>query len=126
MTLTEHLERALEEARVKPPLPRSKKAWQLISTAKGAGQAVPPLNASLKTLWKVVHPLLKRAYETNPNNFEREAERILSGAFYQHVVPVLSKFSSVGAGDTEPHTVAKDWIESMVAAHFDVYGQLDF
>jgi hypothetical protein len=90
---------------------------------KGATEAARKLTSALKKAERACRKDLAAAERRYASI--REVQDILGKHFYRIVYPVMLAHSNVGAADTEPRTVAKDYLNK-VANEYGFYGYLDF
>lgn len=99
--------------------PKTVSDWQLYHGYKGSYEAACKLTSALKKAERQARKGLKKARTT------KDAEAVLGKAMWDIVGPVMSKYASNGASDTEPRNVAMGYLEK-VGHEFGFYGYLNF
>lgn len=94
-------------------LPTSASDWQLYSKA-GSANAARALTAALKRAEKKARKVLAKTHG------DRNAANVMAKIFDEVMYPVMGKFASVGASDTEPRVTAKMYLDKVVE-EFDFY-----
>lgn len=116
----------LSEAR---ELPTTTHDWQLYHTYKASGEEGKPMKgaeAAAKALTTALQKAEAEARKKLPKAKDSaEATKILGQLFGEYIEPVQQKHSKVGAYDTEPRTVAKEYLNK-IANDLGFYGYLNF
>jgi hypothetical protein len=100
-------------------LPRDARAWQLFSDAPKVNQAAKELTTALSKAG------VEAKKKITGDESSAAAGKILYEIYKKHVVPVMDKWSEVGASDSEPRNVAKDYLNG-IAKKQGIYGWIDF
>jgi len=88
-------------------LPSTGDEWQLYTCSKPCGRAAAALHAAVVRVAKEIDRMASKGYRPS----EAGAEKL-----YRDIVsPVMTKYSSFGASDTEPRGVAYDAIDRIVS-----------
>lgn len=129
-TLFEYRNHAgLVESERKLYLPVTTHDWQLYHTYdKGGAEGKPQKGAAAaaKALTKALQQAeaeVRAAYKEM--GVLGDPESLLARVFEKYIVPVQRKHAKVGADDTEPRTVAKDYL-NQVANELGADGLIDF
>ena len=86
----------------------------LYSDKPGAKRAAKAISTALTKAAKDVLRGLGKIKDTYEDDRDHgKANSIISAAFHKHVEPALSKYSDVGASDSEPHYVTRNRLVSL-------------
>jgi len=81
--------------------------WQLYTCSMACGRAAASLTAAVVRVAKEIDQMASKGYRPT----EAGASHLMNKVIY----PVMSKYSSFGASDTEPRGVAYDAIDRIVS-----------
>ena len=99
--------------------PTTASEWQLYSGMKGSANAARALTAALRKA--AIQARVRCAACTRVEG----VRTVLSELYDKGIEPVMLKHSKVGAYDTEPRTVAKEYLNG-IANECGWYGFIDF
>jgi hypothetical protein len=91
-------------------IPTTAGDWELYSTMPGVGKAARAMTTAIK----------KAIREFKARIGQKDVPHLLGDVYEKHVSPVMSKYSSFGAWDTEPRYHAKQTLAD--AAKLMVFG----
>lgn len=110
-------------------LPTTTHDWQLYHNYKASGDEGKPMKGATEAAKALTAALQKAEAEVRKKlgkGATGELGRFLADIFAKYIEPVQSKHAKVGAGDTEPRTVAKDYLEKVANEVTGHSGFIDF